>query len=227
MPLGAWDRSAAGRFSFYPGKNLGGCGEGGAVVTNDAALAARMRRLRDHAQAQRHHHVELGYNMRMDGFQGAVLGVKLPLLDGWNAVRSRNAARYGGLLAGAHGITLPALGGDVRHVWHLYVVLLAPGTRDAVRKRLAEQGIATGIHYPVPIHLQPAYAFLGYRLGDFPVAEDVASRCPVAAALSGTERRAGGVHGPRAARSRCRGPSPGETSGCGVQRDVANTRPCA
>jgi dTDP-4-amino-4,6-dideoxygalactose transaminase len=167
----------AGCFSFYPGKNLGAFGEGGAVVTDDEALAQRVRRLRDHAQDGRHHHVELGYNTRMEGIQGAVLDVKLRHLDGWNAARQRHARRYHELLADVPGIQLPALPEPGAHVWHLFVVLIRDKDRDAVQKELAERGVATGVHYPTPVPLQPAYAHLGHKPGDFPVAEDVMRRC--------------------------------------------------
>jgi dTDP-4-amino-4,6-dideoxygalactose transaminase len=167
----------AGCFSFYPGKNLGAFGEGGAVVTNDADVAARIRRLRDHAQERRHHHVEVGFNTRMEGVQGAVLGVKLPHLDGWNAARRRHAARYHELLAGVQGLQLPAAPAPEAHVWHLFVVLVDGVDREEVRGRMVDQGITTGVHYPVPVPFQPAYAHLGYRRGAFPVAEDVMARC--------------------------------------------------
>jgi dTDP-4-amino-4,6-dideoxygalactose transaminase len=164
-------------FSFYPGKNLGAFGEGGAVATDDEAIAARIRRLRDHAQQGRHNHVELGYNTRMEGIQGAVLEVKLRHLDAWNAARNRHAERYHQLLAGVPGVRLPAMPASGRHVWHLFVVLLEGVDRDGIQKQLAERGVATAVHYPTPVHLQPAYAHLGHKPGDFPVAEDVMARC--------------------------------------------------
>ena len=167
----------AGCFSFYPGKNLGAFGEGGSVVTDDEALADRIRRLRDHAQDGRHNHVELGHNARMEGIQGAVLDVKLRHLDGWNAARTRHAERYCELLADVSEIQLPACPRPEAHVWHLFVILVPEGERDRFRDDLAQRGVATGIHYPTPVPLQPAYQHLGYRPGDFPVAEDVMSRC--------------------------------------------------
>ncbi len=166
-----------GCFSFYPGKNLGACGEAGGVVTDDPALAERIRSLRDHAQRGRHHHVEIGYNMRMEGVQGAVLDVKLRHLDDWNASRARVAARYRELLAGVPGLVLPAPGAPNSHVWHLYVVLLDNADREEVRRLAQEEGVATGIHYPTLVPFQPVYATLGYRRGDFPVAERVARQC--------------------------------------------------
>jgi dTDP-4-amino-4,6-dideoxygalactose transaminase len=163
-----------GCFSFYPGKNLGAYGEGGAVVTDDDAIAARLRALRDHAQQQRYHHDEIGFNYRMDGFQGAVLGVKLKYLEEWTEKRQRLARRYQEALDGLP-LELPTEAPNRRHAWHLFVVLLSE--RDRVRKELAARGIQTGLHYPVPLHLQKAYGHLGFRAGDFPVAERIAEKC--------------------------------------------------
>ena len=164
-------------FSFYPGKNLGAFGEGGAVVTDDRQLADRIRRLRDHAQNGRHNHVELGHNARMEGIQGAVLDVKLRHLDAWNKARRLNARRYRELLADVPGIQLPVAPMPQAHVWHLFVVLLGGADRDSLPAQLRQQGVASGVHYPTPVPLQPAYAHLGYKPGDFPVAEDVMQRC--------------------------------------------------
>ncbi len=166
-----------GCFSFYPGKNLGAFGEGGAIVTDDQQIADRIRRLRDHAQQGRHNHVELGHNTRMEGIQGAVLEVKLRHLDVWNAARARHAQRYHELQADVSGIQLPAMPQAGAHVWHLFVVLVKGQARDVFQKQLAERGVATGVHYPTPVPLQPAYAHLGHKPGDFPVAEDVMRRC--------------------------------------------------
>ncbi|MEQ8791125.1 MAG: DegT/DnrJ/EryC1/StrS family aminotransferase [Pirellulaceae bacterium] len=172
----------AGCFSFYPGKNLGALGEAGAVVTGDAATAERLRSLRDHAQAGRHHHVEIGYNARMEGIQGAALDVKLKHLDRWNAARAAHAARYQEQLADCLELQLPRSfspdgGAPGGHVWHLYVVLDRDGRRDALREALAEAGVASGLHYPTLVPFQPAYKHLGHREGDFPVAERIASQC--------------------------------------------------
>jgi dTDP-4-amino-4,6-dideoxygalactose transaminase len=163
-----------GCFSFYPGKNLGAAGEAGAVVTDDDAVAARIRRLRDHAQAERYHHAELGFNYRMDAIQGAILGVKLKRLTAWTAARRRLAGRY---LAGLHGLPLrlPVQAAGRSHAWHLFVV--RSPERDRLRRELSARGIDTGLHYPVPVHLQPAYRHLGHRPGDFPVAEAIAREC--------------------------------------------------
>ena len=181
----------AGCFSFYPGKNLGAYGEGGAVVTNDAEVARRVRRLREHGSERRYHHEVVGYNFRLEGLQGAVLNVKLKHLDAWNHLRRVHAARYDELLGASFDqSTRPEQGSDAdslsaplslprempyaRHVYHLYVVQV--GERDRVQRELSEAGIQTGIHYPVPIHLQPAYASLGHRSGDFPATERQAAR---------------------------------------------------
>ena len=159
--------------SFYPGKNLGAFGEGGAVMTDDTAIADRVRSLRDHAQQGRHHHIELGFNWRMDGFQGAVLSVKLRHLDGWNARRRAIAARYFEGLKRAEGLSLLPRNDWSEPIWHIFPVFHAQ--RDEFRARLEALGVQSGVHYPRPVHLQPAYAFLGYKPGDFPIAEELAS----------------------------------------------------
>jgi dTDP-4-amino-4,6-dideoxygalactose transaminase len=171
---GAGSLGLCGCFSFYPGKNLGAYGEAGAVVTDDDEVASRMRALRDHAQTRRYHHSELGFNYRMDAFQGAVLNVKLKHLENWTERRRWLAARYLEKLAKLP-ITLPTEAADRRHVWHLFVVLHPE--RDRIRLELEARGIQTGLHYPVPVHLQTAYSHLGYREGDFPVSERVAREC--------------------------------------------------
>jgi dTDP-4-amino-4,6-dideoxygalactose transaminase len=163
----------AGCFSFYPGKNLGAYGEGGAVVTNDEEVARRVRLLRDHGSERKYHHEIVGYNFRLEGIQGAVLNVKLRHLDKWNDLRRAHAARYNELLSES-GLTLPREMAYARHVYHLYVV--QSEGRDQLQQTLSEQGVQTGIHYPIPIHLQPAYASLGYSRGDFPEAERQAER---------------------------------------------------
>lgn len=163
-----------GCFSFYPGKNLGGCGEAGAVVTNDDRLAARLRALRNHGQTARHIHDEIGYNYRMDAIQAAVLEVKLRHLDEWTLQRRARAERYRGQLADLP-LTLPVEAADRRHAWHLYVVLSS--RRDEILQAMASRAIHGGLHYPVPVPLQPAYRHLGYAPGDFPVAERIAREC--------------------------------------------------
>jgi dTDP-4-amino-4,6-dideoxygalactose transaminase len=173
--VGSFGKAAC--FSFYPGKNLGAFGEGGAVVTNDDELADRIRRLRDHAQHGRHHHVETGYNMRMEGLQGAVLNTKLRYLDQWNVLRRQHAARYRELLGDIAELVLPSAPRPEAHVWHLFVILGRGLCRDDLQRGLAEKGVATAVHYPTPVPFQPACADLGYRRGDFPVAEDVMQNC--------------------------------------------------
>lgn len=155
-------------FSFYPGKNLGAYGDGGAVTTDDEALAAKLRKLRDHGRVSKYVHDELGYGHRLDALQAAILGAKLPHLDAANTARRRLAARYQELLAGAD-LVLPAVPTGVEPVWHLYVV--RSPRRDELVASLKAQGIEAGIHYPLPLHLQPAYRHLGLGPGSFPVAE--------------------------------------------------------
>jgi dTDP-4-amino-4,6-dideoxygalactose transaminase len=162
-----------GCFSFYPGKNLGAYGEAGAVVTNNPELAAALKMLRDHGQSRKYHHGVIGWNGRMDGIQGGILSVKLRYLSKANEARRKNAALYSELLAGAAGIGLPLEMEYANHVYHLYVIRVKE--RDALMKSLAGQGISCGIHYPVPVHLQEAYRFLGLAEGSFPIAEACAA----------------------------------------------------
>lgn len=158
-------------FSFYPGKNLGAYGEGGMVVTGDDGWARTLRMLRDWGQDRKYHHVLAGFNYRLEGMQGAILRVKLRHLEAWTEARRAHAARYRELLADC-GVGLPVEGEGRRHVYHVYAVRTS--RREALMKALAEQGIQTGIHYPVPVHLQPAYADPAYGRGSFPVAERAA-----------------------------------------------------
>jgi len=162
----------AGCFSFYPGKNLGALGEGGGIVTNDAALAQKMRMLRDHGSTKKYEHSMPGYNFRLEGLQGGFLNVKLKKLDGWNARRREIAKRYQELLGDAP-ITLPSEMGWGEHVYHLYVI--QADDREALKQSLNDAGIETGLHYPVPLHLQVAYKDLGYEKGAFPVSEHLSS----------------------------------------------------
>jgi len=159
-------------FSFYPTKNLGACGEAGAVTTNRDDLESAVRKLRQWGQEVRGEHELKGGNYRMDGIQGAVLGVKMRYIDAWTEGRRRVAACYDELLADAECITTPAEMPYARHVYHVYAVLVE--NRDEIRARLAEAGVATSIHYPRPIHLHPCLADWGYRRGEFPVAERLA-----------------------------------------------------
>ncbi len=159
-------------FSFYPGKNLGAYGEGGAVVTSSSEYARRIRILRDWGQERRYEHAVKGFNYRMDAIQGAVLGVKLRHLEGWTEARRRHAIEYDRRLSGGELVT-PYARADSRHVYHAYTVRVR--RRDACREHLRASGIQTVVHYPIPVHLQPAYADLGYRRGDCPIAEAVAA----------------------------------------------------
>src|ERR1700738_3309559 len=163
----------AAAFSFYPGKNLGACGEAGAVTTNNEAMARTMRMLRDHGQAQKYYHNVEGYNGRLDAIQAGFLSVKLKHLASWNQKRRDAAQRYNDLLSSADDIIRPYCPSNARAVYHLYVIRVQD--RDALQKKLAASGIGTGIHYPVPLHLQEAYRHLDYSKGSFPVSERVAS----------------------------------------------------
>jgi dTDP-4-amino-4,6-dideoxygalactose transaminase len=164
----------AGCFSFYPGKNLGAFGEAGAVTTNDPELRQKMQMFRDHGQARKYHHSVVGWNGRMDGIQGAILRVKLKLLDSGNAARRAHAAQYAKLLDTAEEVILPKEAGYAQHVYHLYAVRV--NERDRVLQALTDRGIGCGIHYPIPVHLQEAYRFLGHGKGSFPVAERCAEQ---------------------------------------------------
>ncbi|MBW4476388.1 MAG: DegT/DnrJ/EryC1/StrS family aminotransferase [Tolypothrix brevis GSE-NOS-MK-07-07A] len=160
-----------GCFSFYPGKNLGAYGEGGMAVTNNPEYAHTMRMLRDWGQERRYHHVLKGYNYRMDGIQGAILRVKLRYIEGWTEARRTHAAQYDQLLANSD-VSIPAVMPYSRHVYHVYAVRTSQ--RECLQQKLNEQGIQTGIHYPIPVHLQAAYSDLGYQYGDFPHSESAA-----------------------------------------------------
>jgi dTDP-4-amino-4,6-dideoxygalactose transaminase len=165
----------AGCFSFYPGKNLGAYGEAGAVVTNNFELAEKIATLRDHGQSKKYHHMMVGWNARMDGFQGAILNVKLRYLADWNEARRKHAAVYDNLLADLDGIIIPQKADYAKHVYHIYAIRVA--NRDALLRVLAANGIYCGIHYPISVHLQEAYSELGYKNFDFEISEKVASEC--------------------------------------------------
>lgn len=169
-PVGAYSFGAA--TSFYPGKNLGAWGDAGAVVTNDAAVAKKVRSLRNYGSSVKYHHPELGFNSRLDALQAVVLSAKLAYLDEWNALRQAAAVTYLSQLAGVAGVTLPVVADGNQHVWHLFVVRVAE--RDRVLAALNEQGIDAGIHYPVPVHLHGALESLGHAAGAFPVSEAAA-----------------------------------------------------
>lgn len=164
----------AGAFSFYPGKNLGACGEGGAAVTNNAQLAEKMKMFRDHGQKKKYVHAMIGWNARMDGFQAACLSVKLKRLPQWNEARRAHAKRYDQLLSGLKDIQIPYVPEYSKPVYHLYS-LLCP-RRDALIEALGKKDISCGMHYPIPVHLQEAYRDLGLKKGSFPVAEKCAEQ---------------------------------------------------
>jgi dTDP-4-amino-4,6-dideoxygalactose transaminase len=163
----------AGAFSFYPGKNLGACGEAGATTTNSEDIARKMRMLRDHGQSKKYYHDIEGYNGRLDSLQAGILSVKLRHLADWTRLRQEVARRYHTLFSGAHGVIFPHEPESSRAVYHLYVIRVRD--REGLQKHLSEAKIDTGIHYPVPLHVQKAYADYGYKLGDFPVTERIAA----------------------------------------------------
>lgn len=162
----------AGCFSFYPGKNLGAFGEGGAVVTNDSELQKQIQMLRDHGQSRKYYHTLMGWNCRMDGIQGAVLSVKLRHLDKGNSLRRKHASEYNQAFAGIEEIVTPLEASYARHVYHVYAIRVQQ--RDLVLRHLQEKGVGCAVHYPVPIHLQEACRNLGYEKGAFPIAERLA-----------------------------------------------------
>lgn len=166
-----------GCFSFYPSKNLGGMGDGGFLTTNDARLAAKLRALRVHGAEEKYYHKYVGLNSRLDGFQGAVLRVKLPYLDGWTARRRENAGAYRRLFTDrglTEQMTLPVERPKAKHIYNQFVIRV-PGRRDQLREHLTANGIGSDIYYPLPLHLQECFAYLGYRTGDLPEAEKAAS----------------------------------------------------
>jgi dTDP-4-amino-4,6-dideoxygalactose transaminase len=175
---GAGALGEIGCFSFYPTKNLGGAGDGGMLTTNDDALAARLRSLRVHGESSKYHHKEIGFNSRLDTLQAAVLRVKLPRLDSWSDARALHAARYRELFADAgllEEVGLPFEREGARHIYNQFVVRVAgDGRRDALIEHLRREGIGTEVYYPVPLHLQECFSYLGYREGDFPEAERAA-----------------------------------------------------
>jgi dTDP-4-amino-4,6-dideoxygalactose transaminase len=170
-PAGSMGQAAA--FSFYPGKNLGACGEAGAITTNDEQLARKVRMLRDHGQAKKYYHDMEGYNGRLDSIQAGILSVKLKYLSSWNESRRAAAKRYDDLLSSTQEVVCPFCPDWARAIFHLYVVRVED--REGLQKHLAQANIGTGIHYPVPLHLQKAYKSLGYKQGDFPVTEKAAA----------------------------------------------------
>jgi dTDP-4-amino-4,6-dideoxygalactose transaminase len=171
VKAGTMGRASA--FSFYPGKNLGACGEGGAVTTNDASLAEKIKMLRDHGQVKKYYHDVEGYNGRLDAIQAGILLAKLPHLAAWNAQRRDRAAEYARLMGEDEGIGLPHEPAWSHAVYHLYVV--RTNDREGMMSHLKDAGIGTAIHYPIPLHLQKAYTSLNYSPGDFPITESVSA----------------------------------------------------
>ncbi|MBI5667924.1 MAG: DegT/DnrJ/EryC1/StrS family aminotransferase [Chloroflexi bacterium] len=163
----------AAAFSFYPAKNLGAAGDGGILVTNDEQVAEKVRAMRNCGQKEKYHHITTPYNHRLDTLHAAVLSVKLRRLDGWNEARGERARLYNRLLVGS-GVVTPEVPANTVPVWHLYVIRAA--NRDGLKDYLAERGISTALHYPIPIHTQPFYQNLGYREGDFPITEQYAKQ---------------------------------------------------
>jgi dTDP-4-amino-4,6-dideoxygalactose transaminase len=172
--LTAGSVGVAAAFSFYPGKNLGACGEAGAVTTNSEQIAKLVRMLRDHGQSKKYHHAIEGYNGRLDAIQAGILSTKLQHLGEWNQKRREAAALYQELFQDVEGLVAPFVPASSHHVYHLYVVQVTD--REGLQKHLTEAQIGTGIHYPVPLHLQDAYRSYGYRTGDFPVSEQTSAR---------------------------------------------------
>lgn len=183
--IGAEDRrrragsmGTIGCFSFYPSKNLGGAGDGGMLVTNDLEQARRLHMLRVHGEETKYHHKIVGINSRLDALQAAVLRAKLPHLDEWTTGRQRKAQQYELMLVDAglaEQIEVPYVRRNARHIFHQFVIRVRDGRRDALREHLSERGVGTDIYYPVPLHLQECFAYLGYKEGDLPVAEQAAN----------------------------------------------------
>lgn len=168
-----------GCFSFFPTKNLGACGDGGAMTTNDPAIAAQLKKLREHGMSDRYHHDATGINSRLDALQAAILQIKLRYLDRWNQQRFEIAALYQDLLQSIPGIELPQALADGKHVWNQYTILVEDERqqleplRDPIRNKLQQMGVSSMVYYPIPLHLQPVYQNLGYREGEFPTVERV------------------------------------------------------
>jgi dTDP-4-amino-4,6-dideoxygalactose transaminase len=182
-PVGTW--GDLGTFSFYPGKNLGAYGDAGAVITNNEEMAHMVNRYHDHGRTEKYIHDYIGVNSRLDTIQAAILRIKLARLGEWTEARRRVAAKYDEAFRSSEAVQTPQQIEGGKHVYHLYVIQTAE--RDRLQDHLKAKGVATGIHYPVPLHVQPAYAHLGYKKGQFPVAEALADRIlslPIYAELS-------------------------------------------
>jgi dTDP-4-amino-4,6-dideoxygalactose transaminase len=175
-----WDRQKVGSigqigcFSFFPTKNLGACGDGGAITTNDNAIATKIRQLKDHGQTSKYCSEFVGVNSRLDSLQAAILSIKLKYLDRWNQQRQTIAERYDQFFSHLPGITIPQVNSPATSVWNQYTLRIASPLRDQLRTQLQQQGIGTMVYYPIPLHLQPLYHNQGDRAGQFPIAEQVA-----------------------------------------------------
>jgi dTDP-4-amino-4,6-dideoxygalactose transaminase len=172
QPLGSW--GDVGCFSFFPTKNLGACGDGGALVTHDSEIADTVRMIANHGQRERYIQDTIGINSRLDAVQAAILLIKLPYLEFWNKQRQEIASRYHELLSPIEGMTLPSVLEGGKGVWNQYTIRIHQQSRDDVRSQLQKQGIGSMVYYPFPLHIQPAYQYLGYQPGDFPIAERMA-----------------------------------------------------
>jgi dTDP-4-amino-4,6-dideoxygalactose transaminase len=187
----AGEVASLGTFSFFPSKNLGGYGDGGMMVTQDDTLASRLKKLRVHGGTKTYYHDEVGFNSRLDTLQAAVLAAKLPHLDQWSAARRRNAAFYDAAFADVAGLTTPYVAPENESIYNQYTLRVADGQRDALKQHLTDKGIGSAIYYPLPLHLQECFAYLGYKAGSIPEAERAAGEVlslPVFPELTTTQR---------------------------------------
>ena len=187
----AGERASVCTFSFVPSKNLGGYGDGGMMVTQDDAMAARLKKLRVHGGTKTYYHDEVGYNSRLDTLQAAVLAAKLPHLAQWSAARRSNAAFYDGAFADVAGLSTPYVAPENESIYNQYTLRVADGQRDALKQHLTDKGIGSAIYYPLPLHLQECFGYLGYKAGSIPEAERAAGEVlslPVFPELTTTQR---------------------------------------
>lgn len=187
----AGERATIGTFSFFPSKNLGGYGDGGMMVTQDDKLAARLKKLRVHGGSKQYYHDEVGFNSRLDALQAVVLETKLPHLAGWSAARRKNAAFYDAAFADLAGVTTPYVAPENESIYNQYTIRVAGGKRDALKQHLTDRGVGSAIYYPLPLHLQECFAYLGYKKGSIPEAERAADEVlslPVFPELTAAQR---------------------------------------
>ncbi|HEU5175385.1 MAG TPA: DegT/DnrJ/EryC1/StrS family aminotransferase [Gemmatimonadaceae bacterium] len=187
----AGERATIGTFSFFPSKNLGGYGDGGMMVTQDDKLAARLKKLRVHGGSKQYYHDEVGFNSRLDALQAVVLETKLPHLAGWSAARRKNAAFYDAAFADLAEVTTPYVAPENESIYNQYTVRVAGGKRDALKQHLTDRGVGSAIYYPLPLHLQECFAYLGYKKGSIPEAERAADEVlslPVFPELTAAQR---------------------------------------